>query len=88
MEGKAINPIPLFQKKMQTAIAFLPGAKSWILGKCQPVFLYFGCTLLEDKQTLSFLASPKLTALCTCMGAELQLSQEAEGPSMLQLPSG
>lgn len=86
--GEAPNPTSLFQKEIQTAIAFLPGAQSWVLGKCQPLFLYFGCASLEDKETLSFLEPPKITSLCTRMGAEPQLSREAEAPILLQLPSG
>lgn len=52
MKGEANNPIPLFQKQMQTAIAFLPGPQSQIPGKRQPLFLYFSCASLQDKQTL------------------------------------
>lgn len=57
--------IPLFQKKMQIALEFLPEAQSWIAGKCQPLLLYFGCTLMEDEQHL---AGPKITALCSSAG--------------------
>lgn len=56
------GPIPLFKKKMQIATAFLPGAQLWIAGKCQPLLLYFGSTLLENKQHL---AAPKITELCS-----------------------
>lgn len=59
------SPIPLFQKKMQIAIAFVPGPQVWIAGKCQPLLLYFGSTLLEDEQHL---AAPKITALCSSAG--------------------
>lgn len=50
-EREAISPTPLLQKKLQTGTAFLPGTKSGILGKCQPLFLYFGCASLEEKDT-------------------------------------
>lgn len=59
------SPIPLFQKKMQIAIAFVPEPQAWIAGKCQPLLLYFGSTLLEDEQHL---AAPKITALCSSAG--------------------
>lgn len=36
---RSSSPKPLFQKKIQIAIAFVPGAQAWIAAKCQPQLL-------------------------------------------------
>lgn len=72
------SPIPLFQKKMQIAIAFLPGGQSWIDGKCQPLLLYFGSALLEGEQHL---AAPKITALCSSAGPNHNSAEKLRLPT-------